>query len=342
MGGLKCTGTPATYVVTDEDDSKTARLVIFADESLSTSASTENIVYLAGDADQKASSDTYTTDDLWLMEDLTNPAGIIITDDNTDQGFYTYSMDGDNYKLEDANDLQLNAAYDDEDGYMNGLAVESVYNKSGKAYVTFVDSNNYLDDVKFNGVTVIDTRSESDIDNSAYPTEIISIADLKDAVETTGSVVADVYFDDGVTFLAVTSVDGVRTDDVTDVDAGDVPATTAGIAALDNGVYRFADKPATDANDYTCPATDVRYFVFDAVEDGDVTLVIDNTSTYTETKSVSAGDNFFYVQVINSASNDMLNVGTGTMKSTPLSAGDHTYTITDDNGTVLMAGTFTI
>ena len=342
VGGLKCTGTPATYVVTDEDDSKTARLVIFADESLSTSASTENIVYLAGDADQKASSDTYTTDDLWLMEDLTNPAGIIITDDNTDQGFYTYSMDGDNYKLEDANDLQLNAAYDDEDGYMNGLAVESVYNKSGKAYVTFVDSNNYLDDVKFNGVTVIDTRSESDIDNSAYPTEIISIADLKDAVETTGSVVADVYFDDGVTFLAVTSVDGVRTDDVTDVDAGDVPATTAGIAALDNGVYRFADKPATDANDYTCPATDVRYFVFDAVEDGDVTLVIDNTSTYTETKSVSAGDNFFYVQVINSASNDMLNVGTGTMKSTPLSAGDHTYTITDDNGTVLMAGTFTI
>ena len=86
----------------------------------------------------------------------------------------------------------------------------------------------------------------------------------------------------------------------------------------------------------------MRYFVFDAVEDGDVTLVIDNTSTYTETKSVSAGDNFFYVQVINSASNDMLNVGTGTMKSTPLSAGDHTYTITDDNGTVLMAGTFTI
>ena len=66
------------------------------------------------------------------MEDLTNPAGIIITDDNTDQGFYTYSMDGDNYKLEDANELKLNADYDDEDGYMDGLTVTSVYNKSGK------------------------------------------------------------------------------------------------------------------------------------------------------------------------------------------------------------------
>ena len=222
VGGLKCTGTPATYVVTDEDDSKTARMVIFADESLSTSASTENIVYLAGDADQKASSDTYTTDDLWLMEDLTNPAGIVITDDNTTQGFYTYSMDGDNYKLEDANELTLNAAYDDEDGYMDGLTVESVYNKGGKAYVTFANNRDYLDDVKFNGVTIIDTRSESDIDNSAYPTEIISVADLKDAVESTGSVVADVYFDEGVTFLAVTSVDGIHTDDVTNVAAGDV------------------------------------------------------------------------------------------------------------------------
>ena len=48
---------------------------------------------------------------------------------------------------------------------MDGLTVTSVYNKSGKAYVTFSDSK--LTDVKFNGVTIIDTRSESDIDNSA-------------------------------------------------------------------------------------------------------------------------------------------------------------------------------
>ena len=244
VGGLKCSDTGVTtYVITDEDDSKTARLVIFAGDSLSTSASTENIVYLAGDADQKASSDTYTTDDLWLMEDLTNPAGIIITDDNTNQGFYTYSMDGDNYKLEDANELTLNAAYDDEDGYMDDLTVTSVYNKSGKAYVTFADNNNYLDDVKFNGVTIIDTRSESDIDNSAYPTEIISIADLKDAVETPCVVVADVYFDNGVTFLAVTSVDGKGQSAVDDAEGdgynfvGDIDVNGSEVTATGSSSY---------------------------------------------------------------------------------------------------------
>ncbi len=244
VGGLKCSDTGVTtYVITDEDDSKTARLVIFAAESLTTSASTENIVYLAGDADQKASSDTYTTDDLWLMEDLTNPAGIIITDDNTNQGFYTYSMDGDNYKLEDANDLELNAAYDDEDGYMSGLTIESVYNKSGKAYVTFVDNDSYLDDVKFNGVTIIDTRSESDIDNSAYPTEIISIADLKDAVETPCVVEADVYFDNGVTFLAVTRVDGKGQSAVDDAEndgynfVGDIAVNGSEVTATGSSSY---------------------------------------------------------------------------------------------------------
>lgn len=280
VGGLKCTGTPAAYVVTDEDDSKTARLVIFAGDSLSTSASTENIVYLADDANQKASSDTYTTDDLWLMEDLTNPAGIIITDDNTDQGFYTYSMDGDNYKLEDANELTLNAAYDDEDGYMDGLTVTSVYNKSGKAYVTFADNNNYLDDVKFNGVTIIDTRSESDIDNSVYNTEIISIADLKDAVETLAVVKADVYFDDGVTFLAVTSVTSAGDNIADAVDKG-----TAGV----NGTFKV--KPVIEGNTVTfnAPAG------YTSDKDGGVTQISADLARYLGAlKNVSGASEIVY------------------------------------------------
>ena len=281
VGGLKCSATGAVaYVVTDEDDSKTARLVIFAGESLTTSASTENIVYLADDAEQKASSDTYTTDDLWLMEDLTNPAGIIITDDNTNQGFYTYSMDGDNYKLEDANDLELNAAYDDEDGYMSGLTIESVYNKSGKAYVTFADNNNYLDDVKFNGVTIIDTRSESDIDNSVYNTEIISIADLKDAVETLAVVKADVYFDDGVTFLAVTSVTSAGDNIADAVDKG-----TAGV----NG--KFNVKPVIDGNTVTFKAP----AEYTSAMDGGVTQISADLARYLGAlKNVSGASEIVY------------------------------------------------
>ncbi|MCB6900376.1 S-layer homology domain-containing protein [bacterium 210917-DFI.7.65] len=284
VGGLKCTGTPAAYVVTDEDDSKTARLVIFAGDSLSTSASTENIVYLADDAEQKASSDTYTTDDLWLMEDLTNPAGIIITDDNTNQGFYTYSMDGDNYKLEDANDLELNAAYDDEDGYMSGLTIESVYNKSGKAYVTFVDNDSYLDDVKFNGVTIIDTRSESDIDNSAYPTEIISVADLKDAVETPCVVKADVYFDNGVTFLAVTSVDskGQNAVDQAGDDGynfvGDITVNDNEVTATGNNSYATVN-PSVDAS--TAPyIADLARFLGGLYRSGSASTIVFDGKTY--------------------------------------------------------------
>ena len=82
--------------------------------------------------------------------------------------------------------------------------------------------------------------------------------------------------------------------------------------------------------------------MFDAAKKGNVTLIIDDEETYTETKNVNKGSNFFYVQVDNTEDNDMLNAGTGTMKTQPLDKGSHTYTITDKSGTVLMAGTFTI
>ena len=207
VGGMKVTnsGTINTYVVTDQDDTKTARLVFFAAGSLSASASTENVVYLAGDASQKNSSDTYVTDDLWFMNDLSNPAGTVITDDITDQGFYTYSMNGDNYKLEAGTALELKTDYDDEDGYMTGLKVSSVYNKNSKSYVTFANDHDWMTDIKFNGVTIIDTRSDSEIDKSVYDTEITTVADLKDAAEA-GTVTVDAYFDNGVQFIAVTSV----------------------------------------------------------------------------------------------------------------------------------------
>lgn len=228
VGGMKVTqsGTINTYVVTDQDDTKTARLVFFAAGSLSASASTENVVYLAGNANQKNSSDTRVTDKLWFMNDLSNPAGTVITDDITTHGFYTYSMSSDNYKLENGNALTLKADYDDEDGYMEGLQVTGVYNKSGKSYVTFADAHNYLSDIKFNGVTIIDTRDDDDIDASVYDTEITTVADLKDAVKAAGTVTVDVYFDNGVKFIAVTNVaaagvDGISVIETENTTSGD-------------------------------------------------------------------------------------------------------------------------
>ena len=220
VGGMKVTYASGinTFVVTDEDDAKTARLVFFAADSLSASASTENVVYLADKANQKNSSDTRVTDDLWFMNDLSNPAGTVITDDITTQGFYTYSMSGDNYKLEDGTALTLKTDYDDEDGYMEGLQVTGVYNKSGKSYVTFADAHNYLSDIKFNGVTIIDTRDDDAIDASVYDTEITTVADLKDAVKAAGTVTVDVYFDNGVKFIAVTGVAAAGVDGISIVE----------------------------------------------------------------------------------------------------------------------------
>ena len=204
-------------------------------------------------------------------------------------------MDGDNYKLEDANELKLNADYDDEDGYMDGLTVTSVYNKSGKAYVTFSDSK--LTDVKFNGVTIIDTRSESDIDNSAYPTEIISIADLKDAVETPCVVKADVYFDDGVTFLAVTSVDGKGQNAVDQAEddgynfVGDITVNDSEVTATGNNSYATVN-PSVDAS--TAPyIADLARFLGGLYRSGSASTIVFNGKTYEwNTSGTLAGSNW--------------------------------------------------
>ena len=207
VGGMKQTETNNvdTYVVTDKNDTKTARLVIFAGNNLNASVTTEKVVYLASEAKQKASSETFSTNDLWFMDGMTNPAGAIITDHNTDAGFYTYSEKDGTYKLEDGTGLNLTAAYEDEDGFMAGQVVTGVYNKNGKSYVTFANANNYLDDIKFNGVTIIDNRGDDAADD-VYATEITTIAELKDAVERAGVVYVDVYFDKGVKFIAVNAV----------------------------------------------------------------------------------------------------------------------------------------
>lgn len=203
-GGMKASGDVTIYAVVADSDGKTGKLVFIAGDDLSTSGATEDIVYLAGDASEKNSSDTYVTDDLWFMKDLTNTAGMIITDDITEQGFYTYSVNDDKeYKLEDTDSLKLSADYDDEKGFVEGLTVLGVYSNRS---VTFAE-NHFDGDINFNNVTIIDTRSSKVIDSSLYPTEINTIADLKDAVETAGTVTVDAYFDDGVTFIAVTAVE---------------------------------------------------------------------------------------------------------------------------------------
>ena len=145
-------------------------------------------------------------------------------------------------------------------------------------------------------MTIIDTRSESDIDNSAYPTEIISIADLKDAVETPCVVVADVYFDNGVTFLAVTSVDGKGQSAVDDAEGdgynfvGD--SDSASTIVFDRNTYKWKasgslkgcnwTENGDNDNDTLVKAIDTKWGTVSAGNEYSVTLTVDGVDmTYT-------------------------------------------------------------
>ena len=133
-------------------------------------------------------------------------------------------------------------------------------------------------------MTIIDTRSESDIDNSAYPTEIISVADLKDAVETPCVVKADVYFDNGVTFLAVTSVDskGQNAVDQAGDDGynfvGDITVNDNEVTATGNNSYATVN-PSVDAS--TAPyIADLARFLGGLYRSGSASTIVFDGKTY--------------------------------------------------------------
>ena len=210
VGGMKITTTTAkTIVITDKDDTKTALAVIFVGTSLSVSSSTKDVVYLAETPTTRVDADNYSTT-LYFMDGNTSQE--VTIDNNDSQGFYTYGLDNGVYKLDsDANNLTATAlTYDDETGYADNMTITSIYSKGDISYISGTATGTAtltVNDARLTGVQIIDNRSSSAIASSVYPTEITTVADLKDAVKA-GTVVADVYFDNGVTFIAVDSVDG--------------------------------------------------------------------------------------------------------------------------------------
>ncbi len=119
----------------------------------------------------------------------------------------------------------------------------------------------------------------------------------------------------------------------------------ADVLAKNDGVYKLDTAP-TDMPEGTVINGDITenlFFKFTSVANVNVTLTIDNVATYVETAGPMApGAHLFYVRVSGSPFVGNGNAGEGTMKMNPLASGVHTYTIVDANGTVLMAGNFTI
>ena len=200
------------YYIADKDDSSTAMVVIVADKTgaVSPSAGGKDMVYLADTSKDQTGKYTYTA----TLYDMTKNESIdatITTDGGQNkQGFFSYEITDGNYKLKAYTGGKLAdstyTATDKGEGYVENLVINSVYEKNGVTMISGTVGNVTLTDAKLVGATIIDNRGSSDIDASVYNQTITTTTDLKDAVAAGKTVTADIYYDDGVTFIAIDSV----------------------------------------------------------------------------------------------------------------------------------------
>ena len=333
QGGMKVTTDPVDVIVVyDADDARTAVAVIYvAASGLNTSVSTQDVVYLASQPTVRNSNDTWDAT-LYYMED--NSEQDVVLDDNYGQGFYVYSESNGVLKLENADKLTLTAAYDDEAGPVENLVINEVYKTT-----LFSTTANHFDDIRFNSVTIIDNRSQSDIDNSLYPTEITTIADLKDAVEAGGTVMADIYFDDGATFIAVDSVNTLPKLD-NGMDASDVKDLPDGTYVPTDDDFAPGDVAGEPENNVI-----VKFTVGDTATSS-VSLSIKD-STGAEKMPGGSAKTFGVTWAANTEHFIYFNVyggeGGGTDDPDLSAGGTYTVTVKDEtNNEVLYTGTITV
>ena len=216
-------GTSAIAVTTKSGSNYTASYVVLVSGNFNMAGS-EDVVYVHeksntavsyknADGDNKTG---YSTE-LYFLDGSGKVETVTVVGQKA-AGFYTYEINDDGvYELtNNADQLSLSAAYDDETGYVKDLQVTGVYNN---ALTTAKVDNNKVEDVDFaENVIIADERGKADRDNDLYTSEITSVSQLKSAIDKKGSgstaneVIADVYFDDGkvimVNVLRMTDANG--------------------------------------------------------------------------------------------------------------------------------------
>jgi hypothetical protein len=198
------------YVITTTKDTNTAVAVVVAGTSVGVTSVSKDMVYLAAEPKDQVGNKLLST----TLYDMTNGAEIAatITKDGVydTQGFYAYEMSDGAYKLSSYVAGKLpDATYtasDKAEGYVENVVITSVYDKDGVSVISGSVGSVTLNDSKLSGVTIIDNRSTSTINSSTYNQKITSVTELKEAVKIGASVTADIYYNNGVTFIAVDSV----------------------------------------------------------------------------------------------------------------------------------------
>ncbi len=300
---------------------------------------TDNYVYVLNNNPYGQTQDV-NGDKIYLYKVVKDGAVVNIAVDKTglSEGVYLYGFNEAKYAGDTANSVEvgvysLTAA---KAGTVGSGTTTGDYKKN---VVIGVSSNdNVIVAGGYNNEQFVispDTKI-TDITNQS---DIITDASFKvgDTVTVVYKVTSGLQIADAI---YITSHSGVQTDSITNY-VGTASTDSNEVKALGDGVYELGNKPTDISSDINGNINENLFFKFTSVNDAKVTLTIDNTTTYEEVTSTSfaPGPHFFYVQVKGSGLN---NAGTGTLKTTALSAGVHTYTIVDAQGTVLMSGSFTI
>ena len=234
--------TTAIAVATKSNSNYVASYVILVSNDFANTSS-DDVVFVSGssnktvsytDADGKTQKGYQV--DLYFMDGSgkVESNATITKDSNKGAGYYTYVINDDGvYELSTGVErLKLNAAYDDETGFVNKTTLTGIYNNA--LTIPNVDSQK-VEDVDFaDKVIIADDRGSATIDKDLYNSEVTSVSQLKSAIDKKGNTVtADVYFDNGKVIMVYvwSMTEAPKVDDgktTVDPKFSDVSASTAG------------------------------------------------------------------------------------------------------------------
>ena len=175
---------PAAGCLLDRDQVRLllrASVVIVADDNISNGVTnTDSVLYLTGASSTEVKDGYEAT--VYFMDGSSKTVTI---DQAGAEGFYTYSIDKNGvYELDViASGVTVSGSnYDDETGFIPDTTIDSIYNNEPISFTGAGALSNKLNDIALSAdLQVVDARTGSNRDNSAYTNKIDSLSKLQAA-----------------------------------------------------------------------------------------------------------------------------------------------------------------
>ncbi len=201
-GSMKMAANAGTYILAIHDGgtAKSADYILFIGEELSSSVSSDDVVYVAETPDT-AVSGGYEGE---IYSAVDGTVETVVMDDDYAPGFYTYDIDDDDvYELTGLTTSDKGDITDaGQDGGVEGAVIEGIFSDY---LVTFVGGGS--EDFDISGAVIMDIRDDDDKDADVYKSAINTASKLSSAVGK-GDVTVDFFItDEEVTLICVTAVE---------------------------------------------------------------------------------------------------------------------------------------